>query len=72
MTLDLHDEIGDEDQVTKIRKENERQKGVNSDILEATGNEDLIFTCEPSLEGVLGIGRMRPTSLDEWSRPSSP
>ena len=58
--LDLYAEVGDEAQIVKIRKENGRQEIVNSDILDAVGDKDSIFTFDSSLEGVLGIGRNAP------------
>lgn len=58
--LDLRVETGDEDQVAGIRKENARQKVVNDDVATAVGDPALIFTCESSLEALLGIGRKAP------------
>lgn len=58
--LDLYDEVGDEDQIVRIRNENEKQKVVNADVVAATEDDALIFICKPSLEAMLGIGRNAP------------
>lgn len=55
--LDIYPEEGDEEQQAKQRQQNRQQAEANKKILEAVGDPAAVFTLDPSLEAVLGIGR---------------
>lgn len=57
---DIYPEEGSAEDVDKIRSENLRQAGWNSDIVQAAGEASVVSTCDPSLEAILGIGRSAP------------
>jgi len=79
--LDLCDPEGDATQRAEQERRNAQHRQINADIGDAVGDPSVVFVLDPSLEGVLGIGRnavdkprriveaLTQLEVDDWPEP---